>query len=208
MKKQPPLGVIILGAGASSRMGRPKLLLPWGNTSVIGHLIGQWRALDARQITIVCRPGDKKLGAELDQLGFSRSDRIENPHPALGMFSSILCAANWTGWKREIAVRAMVLGDQPHLRFETLRTVIRFQAGHPAAICQPEFDGHACHPVLLPRPAFEELKQTQAKTLKGFLEQTTCQLVKCSMEDPGLSLDLDTPEDYKRMKIHLAGTIH
>ena len=39
LKKNQPLGVIILGAGASSRMGRPKLLLPWGDTSVIGHLI-------------------------------------------------------------------------------------------------------------------------------------------------------------------------
>ncbi len=202
----PPLGVIILGAGASSRMGRPKLLLPWGDTSVIGHLIGQWRALDAMQIAVVCRRGDEALGVELDHLGFPRSGRIENPQPERGMFSSILCAANWTGWKREIAVWAIVLGDQPHVRLETLRTVLKFQAGHPAAVCQPEFGGHARHPVLLPRTAFRELKHTQAKTLKIFLKQTSCPLVKGSIADSGLSLDLDTPADYKQAKIHLSGT--
>ena len=47
VRKVPAIGVIILGAGASSRMGRPKLLLPWGDTSVIGHLIRQWQALGA-----------------------------------------------------------------------------------------------------------------------------------------------------------------
>ena len=67
----PPLGVIILGAGASSRMGRPKLLLPWGDTTVIGHLIRQWRELGAAQIAVVHRPGRlRKLDAELDRLDF------------------------------------------------------------------------------------------------------------------------------------------
>ena len=57
LKTAPPFGVVILGAGASSRMGRPKLLLPWGDTSIIGHLIEQWRALAAAQIAVVRRPG-------------------------------------------------------------------------------------------------------------------------------------------------------
>ena len=62
MNGEPPVqdrafGVVILGAGASTRMGRPKLLLPWGDTSIIGHLLGQWRGLGARPIAVVCRPG-------------------------------------------------------------------------------------------------------------------------------------------------------
>jgi len=35
------VGVVILAAGRSARMGRPKLLLPWGGTSVLGHLLAQ-----------------------------------------------------------------------------------------------------------------------------------------------------------------------
>jgi molybdenum cofactor cytidylyltransferase len=204
-KSQSSLGVIILGAGASSRMGRPKLLLPWGGTSVIGHLLGEWRALDARQIAVVCRPDDEALRVELDRLGFPRSDRIENPQPERGMFSSIRCAADWTGWRRELTAWAIVLGDQPHLRRDTLRTVLDFQAVHPGSVCQPEFADRACHPVLLPRQAFTELRQTPAGTLNVFLKQTSCRLVKCPIEDPGLLLDLDTPEDYRQATLPPGG---
>ncbi|HRY59690.1 MAG: NTP transferase domain-containing protein [Verrucomicrobia bacterium] len=43
----PALGVVLLAAGRSARMGKPKLLLPWGDTSVLGHLIRQWQSLGA-----------------------------------------------------------------------------------------------------------------------------------------------------------------
>jgi len=193
-----PLGVIILGAGASLRMGQPKLLLPWGDTSLIGHIFRQWQALAARQITIVCRPSDETLAIELDRLGLPPSNRVENPHAERGMFSSIRCAANWTGWRRQISTFAIVLGDQPHLRMSTLRALLEHAAQNPDSICQPEFGSHGWHPVLLPRRAFAELKTTQAKTLKDFLKQTSCPLAKRSVQDPGLALDLDTPEDYKQ----------
>ena len=51
------IGVVILGAGASSRMGRPKLLLPWRDTTVIGAILRQWRELGAAQIAVVLRLG-------------------------------------------------------------------------------------------------------------------------------------------------------
>ena len=99
-KNYRQLGVVILGAGASARMGRPKLLLPWRDTTVIGQLLAQWREIGAGQIAMVLRANDDALEAELDRLNFSRSDRIENPQPERGMFSSIVCAANWDGWRR------------------------------------------------------------------------------------------------------------
>ena len=55
--------------------------------------------------------------------------------------------------------------------------------------------------VYLPRAAFAELKNTQAATLKDFLKQVPLPRVQCSMTDAGLSLDMDTPEDYKRLKV-------
>jgi len=199
-KTNPAIGVVILGAGASLRMGRPKLLLPWRGTTVIGHLLKQWRNLGAAQISIVLRPQDAPLAAELDRLGFPRTDRIENPQPERGMFSSILCAAGWPGWKDEIAAWAIVLGDQPHLRPDTLRQLLEFHGANADAVCQLEFDGHARHPVLLPHRAFKELKVSPAGTLKDFLKQTSARCVHCSVNDPGLALDLDTPEDYQRVQ--------
>lgn len=195
------LGVVILGAGASSRMGRPKLLLPWRDTTVIGAILLQWRELGAAQIAVVHRPNDTLFAAELDRLDFPTNDRIENPQPERGMFSSIVCAANWPGWKKEITSWAVALGDQPHLNSDTLRRLLEFHSTHAGAVCQPEFDGHTRHPVILPRAAFAELKNTQAATLKDFLKQVPLPRVQCSMTDAGLSLDMDTPEDYKRLKV-------
>jgi molybdenum cofactor cytidylyltransferase len=200
------LGVIILGAGASSRMGQPKLLLPWNRTTIIGHLIRQWQALDAAQITVVCRLNDKLLITELDRLDFPGENRILNPQPERGMFSSIQCAAYWPGWQPGLTSWAIVLGDQPHLRSETLQNLLAFHARHSIAICQPSHEGHAGHPVLLPRSAFEQLKNADAQTLKSFLKQNVVVIVKCPVTDPGLALDLDTPEDYKRITSKPPGT--
>jgi molybdenum cofactor cytidylyltransferase len=181
-------------------MGRPKLLLPWKQTTVIGQILSTWRGLGAGQIALVMRQNDRALAAELERLAFPVANRIANPEPEHGMFSSILCAARWNGWRPEISSWAMVLADQPHLRMETLRHLLEFAARHPDAICQPEFGGHGGHPVLLPPSAFADLKRTGAKKMKDFLNQTACQSVKCSMNDPGLSLDMDTPEDYIRIQ--------
>jgi molybdenum cofactor cytidylyltransferase len=199
----PPhaLGVIILGAGASARMGQPKLLLPWRGTTVIGHLFAHWRELGAAQIVIVLRVNDVALAGELDRLNFSKSDRIENPQPERGMFSSIVCAANWHGWRKDILRWAIVLGDQPHLRSESLRQLLEFSAQNQDAVCQPSFGGRTGHPAILPRAAFEQLKSSGAANLKDFLKLSTSSRVLCPVADPGLSLDMDTPEDYKRLVI-------
>lgn len=196
------LGVVILGAGASSRMGRPKLLLPWEGTTVIGHLISQWRELGAAQVVIVQRDGDSALTAELDRLSLSKEDRIVNPAPERGMFSSIVCAANWPGWRSEISRWAVTLGDQPQVRTGTLRRLLSFSALNLDAICQPAFDGKTAHPVILPQPVFESLKTAKAETLKEFLKLVPCRSVKHVINDPGLALDLDTPEDYIKSQPH------
>jgi molybdenum cofactor cytidylyltransferase len=193
------LGVILLGAGASARMGRPKLLLPWRGTTVIGHLLLQWQELGARQITVVLRANDREFAAELDRLNFPRASRMENPKPERGMFSSIVCAANWDGWRDDISNWAVVLGDQPHLQTETLRRLLECSAQNQEAICQPAFGGRTGHPVILPRTIFPGLKNSGAATLKDFLKLATTPNVQCLVTDAGLSLDMDTPEDYKRL---------
>jgi molybdenum cofactor cytidylyltransferase len=197
-KRAFSVGVVILAAGRSARMGRPKLLLPWGRTSVLGHLIRQWRALQAKQVAVVCAPRDQALGAELDRLGFPPRDRIINPAPERGMFSSIQCAARWPGWQAELTHWAIVLGDQTHLQRRTLRQALDFSSAHPARVCQPARHGHGRHPVLVPKSFFRQLVGSKARTLKGFLTATPRRVMLCELDDPGLDLDIDRPEDYRR----------
>ena len=190
------VGAVILAAGRSARMGRPKLLLSWGNTSVLGHLIAQWQALGARQIAVVSAAGDRAVPGELDRLGFARANRITNPTPERGMFSSIQSAAQWPGWQPALTHWAILLGDQPHLQPETLRRVLDFSVAQPAQVCQPARRGHGRHPVLLPKAMFQELAVSSAPTLKAFLAARTGAIALCEVDDPGLDVDLDRPADY------------
>jgi molybdenum cofactor cytidylyltransferase len=190
------LGVVILAAGKSSRMGRPKLLLPWETTTVLGQVVEVWNQLGARQTAIVCDENDSALAQEMDRLQFPPSDRIYNAAPERGMFSSIQCAAAWDGWGETLTHWAVVLGDQPHLRPETLRGLLAFGRGHPEQICQPSSAGRPRHPVLLPRQVFAELAGCSCSKLSEFLGARP--VAFWAARDPGLDLDLDTPEDYQR----------
>jgi len=182
-------------------MGQPKLLLPWCGSTVIGQIISQWRELGAAQIVIVLRAEDAPLAVELDRLHFPKANRIENPQPERGMFSSIGCAANWAGWQKGIARWAIVLGDQPHLQMETLTRLAEFSTQHAEAVCLPVHNGRVAHPVILPRSSFAGLKATRANTLKEYLMLTADEIIhqRCVLNDSGLTLDMDTPEDYQNL---------
>lgn len=190
------LGAVILAAGRSARMGRPKLLLPWAGTSILGHLLDQWRKLGAAQIAVVCAADNPDVLRELERLSFPASETIKNPHPDHGMFSSVLCAANWRGWNCRLTHWALVLGDQPHLRQSTLQTAADVATAQPQKIVQPARAGHRRHPVLLPKSAFLELAKSAASNLSEFLQN--CEITSFESDDPGLDLDIDRPEDYEK----------
>jgi molybdenum cofactor cytidylyltransferase len=190
------LGVVMLAAGRSARMGRPKLLLPWGSTSVLGHLLGQWAALGAHHLVVVCAAGDQGIQSELDRLEVAPDQRVINPAPERGMFSSLQCAARWSGWRSGLTHWALVLGDQPHLRAETLRALLDLAAGHPAEVWQPTRGGHRRHPVIVSAKVFAELAGSAATDLREFLRLKM--VAGCPSDDPGLDLDIDRPEDYQR----------
>jgi len=190
-------GALILAAGASSRMGKPKLVLPWGKTSVLGHLIEQWHEAGAEQIAVVHAAGDQAIWAELDRLNFPVANRIMNAQPKRGMLSSIRCAAAWDGWNSVVTHWIVVLGDQPHLGRETLRELIQFAASHPDKICQPSRHGRPRHPVVLPKVIFQRVENLSEETLKQFLRNNASAVALRELDDPGLDLDLDTPADYQ-----------
>jgi CTP:molybdopterin cytidylyltransferase MocA len=181
------------------------MLLPWGATTVVGHLVAQWRSVGATQIGPVCAADHEAIHAELDRIGFARGERILNPEPARGMFSSIQCAAQWTGWNPALTHWALALGDQPHLSMETLRSLIEFSAGNPGNICQPSRAGRARHPVLLPQRFFRELASSSCGTLKEFLTAHRESARWIELSDAGLDFDLDTPSDYETARQKFIG---
>ena len=193
------VAAIILAAGRSSRMGRPKMLLPWGGTTVLGHLIALWTKTAADQIAVVHAAGDPALASELDRLHFPVENRIINPQPDRGMFSSVQCAAQWAGWKPGLTHWAIALGDQPHIQSATLAALIDFAARHPDHVCQPRHrGGRARHPVLIPAATFPSIALSKGETLKHFLQSIAAPIQLMDIDDPGLELDIDLPEDYQK----------
>jgi molybdenum cofactor cytidylyltransferase len=196
----PPiaLGVVILAAGASSRMGRPKMLLPWKGTTLLGYAIKRWTQVAPAQLAVVCAADNADVAAELDRLASSRAGRVINPNSTRGMFSSIQCAARWEGWKPGLTHWAIGLGDQPELRPATVRALIGFAAQNQTNICQPAFGGRARHPVVLPRLAWNELAVASNETLRDFLHARSANVRLLQVTDPGVALDLDDPGEYER----------
>jgi molybdenum cofactor cytidylyltransferase len=189
-------GVVILAAGASSRMGRPKLALPWGETTIIGHLISTWRQLKVDQIAVVCASENEPVHAALDRIAFPASQRIINPVPLRGMFSSIQSAAAWAGWNEQISHFVIALGDQPGISATSLQAQLDFAVRHPNVVCQPMHEGRRCHPVVLPRSVFEQVTRSEKETFREFLEPFKRACVQ--LDDKQLADDIDRPEDYER----------
>jgi len=192
------VGVVLLAAGASKRMGKPKLLLPWGRVSILAHQLHLWQLLSAHQIVVVVASEGFALLAELNRLGFPVNQRIFNPHPELGMFSSIRCAAQSQGWDQALTHWVITLGDQPQVRLDTHQALLRFSAAHPDKVCQPRRLGRLHHPVILPRRVFQQLAAMQPGTFDEFLKARAGEVMGCEVDDAGLEFDIDTPQDYEK----------
>ena len=190
------VGVAILAAGASIRMGRPKMLLPWRGASVVGHIVRVWeRELRAAQVAVVCAPEPSPVPKELDRLGFPMENRILNAQPERGMFSSVQCAAAWPKWNRDLTHIAVALGDQPHLNSKTLAVLLSEIDRNPGAVIQPSYRDRKKHPVVLPIELFRAAAGSKSPTLREFL--SGIKIAAIEVDDPGLELDLDYPEDYQ-----------
>jgi len=193
------LGTVILAAGASTRMGSPKMLLPWGDSTIAGHLLSTWSAL-ARQVAFVISEQDQAMERELTRLGVLRESAILNPKSERGMFSSIQCAAAWRGWNASLTHFVIILGDQPHLDVNIiLKPLLQFAITHPEQICQPAFRGRPKHPIVLPRRVFNQLLEASFDTtLKEFL--TARRIEFCAIDDEALNIDLDYPAQYEQVR--------
>jgi CTP:molybdopterin cytidylyltransferase MocA len=178
------------------------MLLDWGGVTVLAYLMEQWKSVGAHQLAVVCAVEDEQIRTELDRLKIPPEERIYNPAPEQGMFSSVRCAASWSGWAPGLTGWVIALGDQPHLRTETLAALVGFIGTHREEVCQPERNGRRRHPVFLPALVFGQLARAKCGSLKEFLSPYP--VAACELQDPGLDLDIDEPKDYRRARA-LAG---
>lgn len=189
------LSAIVLAAGRSRRMGRSKPLLPLGGRTVLQQVLTALGAAEPDKVFVVLGQGDQPLADSLE--GFTVSI-IWNLASESEMSDSLRVALHALP---PVDHGVMIcLGDQPLIAAATYRRLALEHLSRPDAIIQPQFGGRRGHPVLLPASILREI--TNRSTLRDLLASQASRVLCIEVDDPGILLDLDTPDDYRRI-LHL-----
>lgn len=184
---------IILAAGSSTRMGRPKALLPLGDSTFLGRLV--------KTFATHCDPVIVVLGgdAEAVQAALKESPGVVaalNPDHRLGMLSSLQTGLAHAPAGSPGAVFTLV--DHPRLKAETLGAVLRHLEQPGAEVVIPRYGGQRGHPVALSwRVAEELLAMVKTGSPKDVIRKHRAETVFVDLDDPAIVEDIDTPEDFR-----------
>lgn len=186
---------ILLAAGASTRMGRPKALLPAGDRTFVRAILETLRDGGVSDIAVVVRPGQRDVGAEIEAAGLGRA--VTNPRPDEGQLSSLLAGLDAVDRDGVEAV-LVTLVDIPLITADTVRALIARARVSDAAIVRVVHGGRHGHPVIFKREVFEALRRADpALGAKAVMGASSVEDVEVA--DPGVVEDVDTPADYTRV---------
>ena len=181
---------LVLGAGGSRRLGRPKQLLPYGDTTLLGHVVQTARACPFDQLVVA-------LGGAADgvreQVDLSGADVVVNESFGSGCSSSIAAALGAVDERAGLLV--LMLGDMPGVTPQTVDTLLAQRGDAPLAVCR--YDDGRGHPFAFERRIFEELANLHGdKGVWRLLDQRAAEVAEIRIAGP-VPLDVDTPEDYE-----------
>ncbi len=187
------ISALVLAAGQSRRMGRAKMALPWGETTVLGHVIDVFRAASIEDVLVVSG-GDR---AAVEQVAeHCRARVVFNPRYAeQDMLSSVqigLQAMTGTTQASFIA-----LGDQPQVLETTVRRLLDAYERTSSPLVVPSYQMRRGHPWIVARALWPALLSMQGpETPRDFLRTHAGQILHIDVDTPTVLDDLDTPEDY------------
>lgn len=189
---------IVLAAGQSRRMGRPKMLMPWGKTTVLKHVLDTVHAAGIEDIIVVTGGEREKVEAEL--MGASGVRAVFNAEHARGeMLSSIQCGLR--GMKAEAEAALICLGDQPQIEEGSVRLVCEEFDKSRAVLIVPSYQMRRGHPWLMARTQWNDFLDLRAsQTPRDFLNLHAEEIHYVNVDTPSVIEDLDTPEDYLKYK--------
>ena len=193
---------VLPAAGASRRMGLPKLLLPFRGAPLVAAVVAALRGAGVDRIVLVTAPEDEELRNWARQAGLATA---VNPEPARGMLSSIQEGVNALGGADVLVRRGAILlvspADLPHLRAESVAELLRRMAAAGAPLAVPVHQGRRGHPLALAPALIPEIFTLDpAIGLKQLRDRHAAELLQVTVDDPGVVMDVDTPGDYERLE--------
>jgi len=189
------IAAIILAAGFSSRMKSFKPLLPLGPASVMEIAVRSFQEAGFKDIRVVLGHKSGELIPVCDVL---RVQCIYNENFVEGMFSSVKAGVRSLG--PEVEGFFLLPVDNPLIHEDTLHRLYEAFNMEHKGIVYPVYRGKRGHPPLISRCYVDSiLSWTGEGGLRALLEHYQGDALEVSMEDQGVLLDMDTPEDYRRI---------
>lgn len=188
-------------------MGQPKMLLPWGESTVLGQVIAalaEGLGTDHKadfEIIVVTGAEREKVEGLVASLAEKYPVRcIFNPAYKAGeMLSSLQCGLAALGPGTDAAL--IGLGDQPQVEPRTVRSILKAFESSPAQIIVPSYKMRRGHPWLVEKSLWGEILQMKTpQTPRDFMRASADKIRYVIVDTPSVIEDLDTPEDYKRFK--------
>lgn len=183
---------VVLAAGGSRRLGTPKQVLPYRNTTVLGATIDVARSVGFDQL-IVTLGGAAQ--AVRDAVPLEGTDVVAVEDFGTGCSASLRVAL--TRVHPQAAGIVLMLGDQPCVESETLRRMIG--AGPAGAVMVCRYSDGIGHPFWFSRGVFEELSQLHGDKGVWKLIQAGRHPVRELVVSGPVPLDVDTWDDYRRL---------
>ena len=188
------MAAIVLAAGLSRRMGRPKLLLDLQGKPVIRHTVERVIAADFASVLVVVGPEHEALRRALDGLAVRF---VVNPTPEAGQSSSV--RAGIEAVPAEATTVLIALGDQPGLSLDVISRLRQAIDAPGKRIAAPRYADGLGNPVLFAAAVFPELLTLSGdRGARSVVEKDPARLAIVDVAAP-MPSDLDTPEDYARL---------
>ncbi|MGH9312600.1 MAG: nucleotidyltransferase family protein [Vicinamibacterales bacterium] len=191
-----PMPALVLAAGRSTRMGRPKALLPLtrDGETFIERLVSTLVAGGIDDVVVVA--GEEAVAIRA-RLGF-RARVVVNPHVDRGQLSSIVVGLDVIDRPGVMAVMIAPV-DQPLVSETTVRLLADAWRRTRAPIVRPVRDGRHGHPVIFDRAVFDEVRAADpAQGARAVVSAHAESVSDIAVDDEGAFADLDTPADYER----------
>jgi molybdenum cofactor cytidylyltransferase len=181
---------LVLGAGGSRRLGRPKQLLPYGDTTLLGHAVGVARTCPFDQLVVAIGGAADEVRAGVDLAG---ADVVVNDAYGEGCSSSIAAALGAVDPRCDVMV--LMLGDQPGVSAASVEALLGGRRGAPLALCR--YDDGLGHPIAFARSTFGELAGLHGdKGVWRLLDRRAGDVAEVPVAGH-IPLDVDTEEDYE-----------
>jgi molybdenum cofactor cytidylyltransferase len=190
---------VVLAAGESSRMGRPKALLPIEGKSFIERIVTELQRTAIEKIIVVLGHKAAELRPKIEHLPVTI---LVNPDYKNGQLSSLQVALRHllsTSTPERIDGVVVHLVDHPYIDASLVDTMIRRFYDSQPSIVVPRFGERRGHPVIFSASLFRELLEAPLEEgAKAVVKAHRDATLEVETAEAGITIDIDTPDEYRR----------